>query len=47
MSKVRILYLSILINSIVEENKQGTADINVKLEDFTSNTRVHILANQF
>lgn len=32
-------------NSIVEENKQGTKDIVIKLDDFSKDTRVHIIAN--
>ncbi len=38
---------SIYITYIVEENKQGTKDITIKLDDYSKHTRVHIIANQF
>ena len=31
----------------VEENKQGTSDVHIKLSDYTEDTRVHCFASQF
>lgn len=36
-----------IANVKIEENKEGTSDIIVKLDDYSKNARVHVVANQF